>query len=93
MCHTAGVEHAEVPLDAQNIALSIPTKILKRIKVIAARRGVSVSGLLTRLLEDFALREEGYRQAMEDHLATLKSISELGTGGVIRWNREKLHER
>ncbi len=80
-------------MDTQNITLSIPTKILKRIKIIAARRGISVSGLLTRLLEDFALREEGYRQAMEDHLATLKRHSELGTGGVIPWHREELHER
>jgi hypothetical protein len=80
-------------LDTQNITLSIPTKILKRIKVIAASKGVSVSGLLTRLLEDFALREEGYRQAMEDHLATLKRHSELGTDGDIRWHREELHER
>ena len=77
----------------QNITLSIPKDILLKIKVIAAKREMSISGFLTRILEEIVSREEGYQAAQRRHLATLEEGTHLGTNGALSWTREELHER
>ena len=77
----------------QNVTLSVPKDILAKIKVIAARRGTSISGLLTDLLEEIVTREEGYQAARQRHLALLEDETDLGTHGILSWTRDNLHER
>lgn len=77
----------------QNITLSLPQEILRKVKLIAVQKQTSVSSLLTRMLEDLVSREEGYARARERHLALLARDRDLGTGGRARWGREDLHER
>ena len=77
----------------QNITLSLPEEALREARVIAARRGTSVSQLLSRLLWELVDQESGYGRAMERSLAVLGQGADLGTGGRIGWNREDLHER
>jgi predicted transcriptional regulator len=77
----------------RNITLSLPVKVLRQIKRIAARRQTSVSRLLTQALEEMAAREDEYAQARRRHLAWLEHGAELGTDGRIRWSRESLHDR
>jgi hypothetical protein len=50
-------------LDYQNIILSIPKEILKKIKHIAIERNTSVSGLLASHLEQIVAREDKYKTA------------------------------
>ena len=77
----------------RNITLSLPEEVLREAKVVAARRGTSVSGLLAGALSEIVERESGYAAAKERSLATLGGGRDLGTGGEIRWSRDELHER
>jgi hypothetical protein len=84
----------EVDMSAyRNITLSLPVKVLRQIKRIAASRQTSVSKLLTQALEEMAAREEEYGQARARHLAWLEHAANLGTDGRLPWSRESLHDR
>lgn len=80
-------------MDTQNITLSIPKEILIKVKVIAARRQSSVSGLLTQMLERLVQQEDEYARAKSRHLRWLENGHDLGTRGKIAVKRDELHER
>jgi hypothetical protein len=80
-------------MELQNITLAIPKQVLRRIKVIAAERGTSVSRLLVQALEDVATADTAYQSARRRSLALLKRPPNLGTRGRRTWSREELHER
>jgi hypothetical protein len=77
----------------RNITLSMPEEVLREAKVVAARRGTSVSALLAGALSEIVERESGYAAAKERSLPVLGEGRDLGTGGEIRWSRDELHER
>ncbi len=77
----------------RNVTLSLPVKVLRQVKRMAARRQLSVSKLLTQTLEEMAAREEEYAQARARHLAWLEHGADLGTYGQMAWSRDSLHER
>lgn len=76
----------------QNITLSLPEEDLREARVLAARRGTSVSQLLARMLSDLVEQESGYARARERSLERLRGM-DLGTGGHIGWSRDSVHER
>lgn len=80
-------------MKTRNITLSLPEEMLREVKVVAARRGTSISALLAGALSELVERESGYAAAKERSLATLGRRRDLGTGGEIRWGRDELHER
>ena len=77
----------------QNITLSLPEEDLREARILAARRGTSVSQLLARLLRETVERETGYGAAKEHSLALLREGVDLGTGGRAAWSRDDLHDR
>ena len=77
----------------QNITLSLPEEDLREARILAARRGTSVSQLLARVLRETVERETGYDAAKERSLALLREGTDLGTGGRVTWFRDDLHER
>jgi predicted transcriptional regulator len=80
-------------MEMQNITLSLPKDVLRKIKLIAVQRETSVSGLVTQALEAIVQREEAYAYAQRRHLDCLASGFDLGTGGQPLPAREALHER
>jgi len=80
-------------MEKQNITLTLPKDVLKRVKVMAAERGISVSALMERLLQDHLARHEGYEQAHQRQSALLTKGFDLGMKGTRTWRREELHER
>jgi metal-responsive CopG/Arc/MetJ family transcriptional regulator len=82
-----------VAMDKRNITLALPKDVLKRVKIMAAEQGISVSALMERLLQEQLARHEGYEQARQRQAGTLAEGLDLGTGGQRRWTREELHER
>ena len=80
-------------MDRQNITLSIPKDVLKKVKLLAVRRETSVSGLLTHFLEEILEQDERFQKARLRHLSTLENGKDLGTHGSIDWTREDLHDR
>jgi hypothetical protein len=77
----------------QNITLSLPEEDLREARVLAARRGTSVSQLLARMLADLVEQETGYARARERSLSRLREGADLGTAGRIGWSRDSVHER
>lgn len=77
----------------QNITLSIPKPILRKVKILAVEKETSVSALLTGLLEEIVEREDAYAAARERALARLTRPVSLGTKGTASWTRDSLHER
>jgi hypothetical protein len=80
-------------MERQNITLALPKELLLKIKLIAVRRGTSVSRLLTESLRGLAEHEDAYAHARRRHLAWLASGADLGTGGQTPAGRDELHER
>jgi len=80
-------------METQNITLTLPLAVLRQIKVIAAKRQISVSRLLTEELSNLIAREKGYARARARHLALLAQAPDLGTRGKVTVKREALHER
>jgi hypothetical protein len=77
----------------QNITLSLPEEDLRDARILAARRGTSVSQLLARMLRETVERETGYDAARERSLARLHEGVDLGTRGHAVWSRDDVHER
>lgn len=77
----------------QNITLSLPEEDLREARILAARRGTSVSQILARMLREMVERETGYDAARQRSLALLREGADLGTGGRLTWSRDDLHER
>jgi len=75
----------------QNVTISLSRQILKKARILAARRETSISGLLAQEIESLVGEEEAYEQAERQALALLDKGFHLG--GVIRATRDELHER
>jgi len=80
-------------MDTQNITLSLPKDILRKIKVIAVQKDRSVSGLLTDVLTEIVEREDFYSQARDRHAASLMLARDLGTKAQPGYGRDELHDR
>lgn len=79
--------------ETQNVTLSLPRDLLKRVKRLAADRDTSMSALLTEALERIADEDRRYSAARKRALAAMKSAGSLGTDGRPTWTRDELHER
>lgn len=75
----------------QNITISLSRKLLKKAKILAARRETSISGLLAQQIKLLVDNDEAYQQAERQALAFLDRGFHLGA--VIRASRDELHER
>jgi hypothetical protein len=80
-------------MGSQNITLSLPEEDLREARILAARRGTSVSQLVARVLREILERETGYDTARERSLALLREGVDLGTRGSVAGTRDHLHER
>lgn len=79
--------------ETQNITLSLPRELLRRVKRLAADRDTSVSALMTEALARLADADRRYSAARKRALAAMKSARSLGTRGRRTWTRDELHER
>lgn len=79
--------------DNQNITLSLPRDLLRRVKRLAVDRDTSVSSLLSEALARLADEDRRYSAARKRALTALSSSRSLGTGGTRAWSRDELHER
>ena len=77
----------------QNVTLSVPREVLKRVKRLAADRDTSVSALMTEALVRLADDNRRYSAARRRALVAMKSARSLGTGGQSSRTRDDLHER
>ncbi len=79
--------------EKQNVTLSVPRELLRRVKRLAADRDTSVSALMAEALSRLADENRRYSAARRRALAAMKSARSLGTRGRRTWTRDELHER
>lgn len=79
-------------MEYQNITLSIPKEILKKVKHIAVEKNTSVSGLLSRHLEDIVARDSAYKKAKANQMEIMEKGFDLIGEEKRSWNREDLHD-
>jgi len=75
----------------QNITLSIEKDLIRKAKVLAAKKEIFISKLLSGELARILSDEDLYESARKRATARLKKGFHLG--GKILANREELHER
>lgn len=78
-------------MNRQNVTVSLNQETLRKAKILAARRGSSISGLLAEQIEILVGEEEAYERAERQAAALLDHGFHLG--GVIRATRDEWHER
>jgi hypothetical protein len=78
-------------MSKQNVTISLSRQILRKAKILAARRATSISGLLAEQIEILVGEEEAYERAERQAMTLLDQGFHLG--GVIRVSRDELHER
>jgi hypothetical protein len=75
----------------QNITISLSRHVLRKAKILAAKRETSISGLLAQEIEMLVGNEEAYERAERQAIALLERGFHMG--GVRVANRDELHER
>jgi hypothetical protein len=75
----------------QNVTVSLSQQTLRKAKILAARRGSSISGLLAQQIEILVGEQEAYERA--ERQAALLLDQGFHLGGVIRASRDEWHER
>jgi len=80
-----------VDLTKQNVTISLTRQTLQKVRVLAARRATSISGLLAKQVEILVGEEEAYERARRKAMTLLDQGFHMG--GVIRASRDELHER
>lgn len=74
-----------------NLTLSVDAELLRDAKVLAARRGTSVSRMMAEQLEDLVRQDREYEAARQ------RAVARLDTGFDLGWtppaSRDELHER
>ncbi len=76
--------------DKQNVTVSLTRQVLRKAKILAARRETSISGLLAQEIESLVAKEDVYDRAERQAVALLDQGFHLG--GTIA-SRDELHER
>jgi hypothetical protein len=74
----------------RNLTLQLDEDVIQRAKVLAAKRGTSVSGLLARELEDLVAQDARYEEAWRRASEIMASSSPRGGR---TWRRDQLHDR
>jgi hypothetical protein len=77
--------------EKQNITLRLSKRTIQKARVLAARQSTSISGLLTRRIEELAEGDGEFEQAMERIRTRLEKGFAMGE--IPKFNRDALHER
>jgi hypothetical protein len=73
----------------RNLTLQLDEETIRQAKVLAAKRGTSISGLVTRELELLIARDARYEEAQR---RAAELLAESVARGGRRWRREDLYE-
>ena len=80
-------------MEKQNITLSLPKETLRKGKMLAAKKGISLNQLVRELLQMSTENEEGYRISADRQIKRMEGGIPLGTKGKISWKRDELYQR
>jgi hypothetical protein len=83
-------EFRGIPLK-QNVTIRLDRQTIRKARILAVRRGTSISGLLARQIEILVGEEESYEQAERRAVDLLDKGFHLG--GAKPASREELHRQ
>jgi hypothetical protein len=75
----------------QNVTISLTRQTLQKVRVLAARRATSISGLLAEQVEALIGEDAAYERAHRQAMSLLEQGFHMG--GVVRVSRDEWHER
>jgi hypothetical protein len=84
------VVHSYVGGVKRNLTVQLDDDVIRRAKVLAAKRGVSVSGLVATELARLVAEDERYEEAWR---RARKAMGEAAGRGGRRWERDELYDR
>lgn len=67
--------------------------LLQKVRVMAAKRNVSMSSLMTGAITKKIFDEDDYDARGKRLIERMKNATDRGTGANFRWTREELHQR
>jgi hypothetical protein len=73
-----------------NVTVQLDADVIRRAKVVAAKRGTSVSALVARTLDDLVEQDSRYEDAWRRAEAIMHDAKSRGGRS---WLRDELHER
>ena len=76
--------------ERRNLTVQLDERTVRRAKAAAARRGMSLSGLVAQRIRDLVDADERYEQARETALEAMATAT--GHGGRS-WSREDIYDR
>lgn len=71
-----------------NLTIQLDADVIRRARVVAAKRGTSISALVARELDDLVQREDRYEVARE---RARELMSKARARGGREWTREDLY--
>ena len=77
----------------KNVTLSLPEPLLRRFRIYAATRNQSMTSLMAESIRRMIEQDVDADRAARRFLDRIRNAPDRGTGGVIRWTRDELHER
>ncbi len=77
-------------MSKRNLTIQLDDDVIHRAKVAAAKRGTSVSGLVTQELERLVKADERYEDAQR---RAEQAMGRAQSRGGRRWARDDLHQR
>lgn len=73
-----------------NLTLQLDTDVVQRARIVAAKRGTSVSALVARELDELVKREDRYEAS---RLRAFELLDQAKPRGGRTWRREDLYDR
>jgi predicted DNA-binding protein len=80
-------------MEKRNVTLSLPVDLLQKLRVMAAKRNVSMSSLMAGAISKTILDADDYDVRAKRAIERMRKATDRGIGGKITWTREELHER
>ena len=80
-------------MEKQNITFSLPKEVLKKGRILAAEKRISLNELVRDLLQKASDSQRKYQTAAERQKKLMRKGLGLGTRGKIHWKRDELHQR
>ena len=73
----------------QNLTVQLDADVIHRAKVLAARRGTSVSGLVAQQIAEMTAADERYQRARE---SALRMMAQARERGGRNWSRDEIYD-
>ncbi len=79
-----------VVMAKRNLTIQLDDAIIRRARIVAAHRGLSLSGLVALQLTQLAEADERYERA---RAVALEALAGAAGGGAASWRREDLYDQ